>query len=132
MSLFDLIDQIPNQIRRRRRESALAAAANWPIGTAKLLSSTVVPKDPSAEEGTAFQTSQIESAFYFTVEGHEKGSYFGGHLRSTPVSDSEAHRLLHLVPEGTPVRIRFNPTNPDQTHTYPTDNPNFPFTIWPM
>ena len=30
------------------------------------------------------------------------------------MSDSEAHRALKLVPEDTPVQIRYNPTKPDR------------------
>lgn len=69
----------------------------------------------------------MESAFYFTLEG----AYFGGHLRSTPLSDSEARRLLRTAAEETPVQVRYNPDDPDQTHTFPADNPNFLFTLWP-
>ena len=122
---FDWLRRI---LRRSKRDKALQQAATWPSFTAKLLSSTVVPKDLLAEGGTAFQEFQIESAFYFTLEG----SYFGGHLRSTPLSDSEAHRLLRQLPEDTPVTIRYNPANPDQTAALATDNQgHLPMTIWP-
>jgi hypothetical protein len=114
-------------LRRSKRDKALQQAATWPVFTAKLLSSTVVPKDLLAEEGTAFQEFQIESAFYFTHEG----GYYGGHLRSTPLSDSEAHRLIAATREDTSIRIRYNPRNPDENHTLAADNPNaLPFTIW--
>ena len=122
-----LLTLLPNLVRRRKREALLRAAASWPTIQARLLKSTVVPKDPLAEEGTAFQESQVESAFYFTISG----SYFGGHLRSTPLSDSEGHRLLRQLPEDTEVTIRYNPDNPDQTVTLPADNPGFPAAIWP-
>ena len=103
-------------------------AANWPVTTAKLLGSIVVPKDLAADGGTAFQDRQIESAFYFTLNG----SYYGGHLRSTPLSDTEAHRLIRQLPEDTPVQVRYNPANPDDTHTFSTDNEGeLPITIWP-
>ena len=49
-----------------------------------------------------------------------------------PLSDSEAHRALRTVPEETPVLIRYNPHNPDQVHTLPSDNEEFPFKIWPL
>jgi hypothetical protein len=114
--------------RSRKREKALAQAANWPTITAQLLKSVVLEKVPLAEGGTAFQDRQIESAFYFTLEG----SYYGGHLRSVPLSDSEAHRLLRQLPEDTPVVVRYNPANPDRTHTLASDNEaKLPFTIWP-
>ncbi len=122
-----LINWLPNLLRRRKRDQTLALAATWPILTARLLKSTVVPRDPLAEPASTIQDSQVESAFYFTHEG----AYYGGHLRSVPVSDSEAHRLLRTLPEDTPVIIRYNPQNPDQAHTLPTDNPTFPTQIWP-
>ena len=47
------------------------------------------------------------------------------------MSDSEANRALKLVPEDTEVQVRYNPANPDQAATLPTDNPAFPLAIWP-
>ena len=122
-----LLTLLPNLLRRRKRDALLSAAVSWPTITAKLLKSAVVPKAPLAEEGTAFQESQVESAFYFTLSGY----YFGGHLRTPPVSDSEGHRLLRQLPEDTEVNLRYNPTTPDQTATLPADNPGFPAPIWP-
>ncbi len=123
-----MFDWLIRFLRQRKREKALAAAANWPTTTAKLLTSKVLPKDLAADGGTTFQDRQIEAAFYFTLEG----SYYGGHLRSTPLSDSEAHRLLKQLPEDLPVTIRYNPANPDQTVTFDTDNQGtLPITIWP-
>lgn len=122
-----LLTLLPNLLRRRKRDALLSAAVSWPAIRAKLLKSAVVPKDPLVEDGTAFQESQVESAFYFTLSG----SYFGGHLRTPPVSDSEGHRLLRQLPEDTEVNVRYNPANPDQTATLPADNPGFPAPIWP-
>lgn len=122
-----LLTLLPNLLRRRKREALLSAAAAWPTISAKLLKSSVVPKHPLAEKGIAFQESQVESAFYFTLNG----SYFGGHLRTTPLSDSEGHRLLHQLPEDAEVTVRYNPADPDQTAALPTDNPTFPAPIWP-
>jgi hypothetical protein len=47
------------------------------------------------------------------------------------MSDSEAHRALKMVPEDMPVRVRYNPANPDQTVVLAEDNTDFPFPIWP-
>ena len=116
-----------NMVGRRKREALLAAAATWPIVEARLLKSKVVPKDALAEGGTTIQDLQVESAYYFTLES----GYYGGHLRSLPVSDSEGHRLLRALPEDHPVKIRYNPANPDQTAALPQDNPSFPTIIWP-
>jgi len=141
MSALLSTDWLVKLVRRPQREKALQQAATWPGITAKLLGSKVVPKDLLAEEGTAFQTVQIESTFYFTLAGSENAAtsengdeigYYGGHLRSLPLSDSEAHRLLSHIPEDTPVRVRYNPADPNQTHTLASDNPNaLPFEIWP-
>jgi hypothetical protein len=90
----------------------------------------VLEQDPIATGGSAFQTSQVESQFYFTLGGRDDGSYFGGHLRSVLVSDSEGHRLLRALPEDLPVQIRYNPANPDETCAFERDNPGFPFKIW--
>ena len=122
-----MFDWLIRFFRQRKRNRELALAANWPIITAKLLSSVVLPKDLAAEGGTAFQDRQIESAFYFTLDG----SYYGGHLRSTPLSDTEAHRLIRQLPEDTPIQVRYNPGNPDQNHTFATDNEGtLPVAIW--
>ena len=122
-----MFDWLIRSFRQRKRNRELALAADWPIITAKLLSSVVLPKDLGAEGGTAFQDRQIESAFYFTLDG----SYYGGHLRSTPLSDTEAHRLIRQLPEDTPIQVRYNPGNPDQNHTLSADNEGtLPVTIW--
>lgn len=122
-----MFDWLIRFFRQRKRNRELALAADWPIITAKLLSSVVLPKDLAAEGGTAFQDRQIESAFYFTLDG----SYYGGHLRSTPLSDTEAHRLIRQLPEDTPIQVRYNPANPDQNHTFATDNEGtLPVAIW--
>ena len=127
-----IFQPLANLLNRRRRDALLAQAAGWPRITGRLLKSTVVEKDPLAQEGTSFQDRQVECAFYFTLTGHAAGSYFGGHLRSTPLSDSEAHRALKLLPEDTAVEVRYNPENPDQAVALPADNPGFPVTIWPI
>lgn len=122
-----MFDWLIRFFRQRKRQRELAVAGNWPVVTAKLLNSVVLPKDLAAEGGTAFQDRQIESAFYFTLDG----SYYGGHLRSTPLSDTEAHRLLRQLPEDTPVQVRYNPANPDETHTFAADNEGtLPITVW--
>lgn len=123
-----MLNWIPLLLRRRKRAAILTQASTWPMLAARMLASKVVEKDPLAEGGTSFQGSQVESAFYFTLEG----SYFGGHLRSGPMSDSEAHRALKLAPEDSQVNVRYNPANPDQAIALPEDNLGFPFSIWPL
>jgi hypothetical protein len=129
-SMSPLTDKLVLLIRRPKHETALKQAVTWPLIMAKTLASKVVPKDPLAEEGSTFQTFQIETAFYFTLPG-ESGGYFGGHLRSQPMSDSEAHRMIAQLAEDTPVNVRYNPAHPDDNHTLTADNPNaLPFPIW--
>ncbi len=136
MSALLSSDWLVKRIRRPQREKALQQAATWPRVTAKLLASKVVPKDLLAEEGNNLQTFQIETAFYFTLPGApgsgDEIGYYGGHLRSLPLSDSEAHRLLPRVLEDTPIEVRYNPADPNQSHTLAADNPEaLPFPIWP-
>jgi hypothetical protein len=126
-----LLNWIPLLLRRRKREALLREAAAWPIATARLLKATVVEKDALAEGGTSFQDRQVEAQFYFILENHSMGSYFGGRLRSVQLSDSEAHRAARLLVEDLPVRVRFNAQNPDQAAVLPTDNVEFPVGIWP-
>ena len=124
-----MFDSLIRFFRQRQRNRELAIAATWPVITAKLLKSVVLPKNLAADGGTAFQDRQIESAFYFTLNG----SYYGGHLRSTPLSDTEAHRLIRQLPEDTLVQVRYNPANPDDNHTFANDNQGtLPITIWPF
>ena len=118
---------LTNLARRRKRDALLAEAVAWPIYQARLLKSSLVAKDPLAEGGTSFQESQVEAAYYFNLPS----GYFGGHLRSAAVSDSEGHRLLRNLPEDPPVNIRYDPASPDRTVALPQDNPDFPATIWP-
>ncbi len=122
-----LLSWLPTLLRRHRRDALLAAAATWPTAPAKLLKSAVVPRDPLAEGGTNIRDSQVESAFYFTLPQ----GYFGGHARSQPLSDSEAHRLLRQLPEDLDLNIRYDPANPDRAVALPTDNPDFPTPLWP-
>ena len=122
-----IVNWLPLLLRRRKREKKLASAAEWPRVTASLLKSTVISKDPLAEGRTAFQVMQVEAAFYFTLHGE----YYGGHLRTVPMSDSEAHRMLRNLPEETPVQVRYNPANPDETVVLDEDNAGFPCGIWP-
>ena len=122
-----LVSWLPTLLRRRKRAALLSAAAQWPTISAKLLKSSVVTRDALAEGGTAFQDSQVESAFYFTLPQ----GYYGGHLRSVPVSDSEGHRLLRLLPEDLEVNVRYNPDDPDQAVALSEDNRGFPLTLWP-
>ena len=121
---------ITKALHKRHRDHALAAAASWPLVDAKLLKPVIVNKDELAE-GTAAQDSQLEIPYYFTLEGEGPSSgFFGGHLRSAPMSYSEASRMMPRIEEGTLVRVRYNPQNPDECHALAEDNANLPFGVW--
>jgi hypothetical protein len=124
---FFLFDWFLRERRRRERERLLQAANGWPTAKAKLLKPTLVDKDELAE-GTVAQTAQIEVPFYFTLDA----GFFGGHLRSVPVSDSEGRRAMEKLSEGMPVIVRYNSANPDEAVTLAEDNAGaLPFAVWP-
>ena len=125
------INAIGRALHKRRRDRDLATAASWPVAEAYLLKPVIVSKDELAE-GTVAQDSQLEIAFYFTLTGEGAASgYFGGHLRTVAVSHSEASRLIAQIPEGTLIRVRYNPQDPDQSHTFATDNQDrLPVAVW--
>jgi hypothetical protein len=131
MHMPGILRPISNALHRRKRERALAAAASWPIVDAKLLKPVIVNKDELAE-GTAAQDSELEIPFYFTLPGEGTASgFFGGHLRTVPLSHSEASRMLARIAEGTVIRVRYNPENPDQNHALAADNEGLlPVTVW--
>jgi hypothetical protein len=132
MSLFTQ-NAIARTLHRRHRDRDLAAASSWPIADAHTLKPVIVSKDELAE-GTAAQDSQLEIPFYFALPGsmNEPSGYFGGHLRTVALSYSEASRLIPQIPEGTLVRVRYNPQNPDQNHTLAPDNERLiPVAVWP-
>ena len=132
MAGFFLTAALSRALRRGKRDRALAAAATWPLTEAKLLKAAIVPKDDLAE-GTAAQDVQLEIPFYFSLAGEGPSSgFFGGHLRTVPLSHSEAGRQLVQIAEGFPVRVRYNPQNPDETHTLAADNEGaLPIAVWP-
>lgn len=127
------INAIRRALHKRRRERALAAAASWPVAEAHLLKPAVIAKDELAE-GTVAQDSQLEIPFYFTLSesAGQPSGYFGGHLRTVALSYSEASRLIPQIPEGTLIRVRYNPQDPDQNHTLVEDNAGLiPVAVWP-
>ena len=123
---------ITHALHRRHRDRDLAAASSWPITDAHLLKPVIVAKD-SLAEGTVAQDSQLEIPFYFTLPRtpNQPAGYFGGHLRSVALSFSEASRLIPQITEGTLVRVRYNPHDPDQSHTLAGDNQGLlPVAVW--
>ena len=133
MSIFTH-NAITRALHKRHREQALTTAASWPLTDAHTLKPAVVTKDELAE-GTAAQDSQLEIPFYFTLPEttpNAPSGYFGGHLRTVALSHSEASRLIPRISEGTLIRVRYNPQNPDQNHTLAADNASLiPVAVWP-
>ena len=127
------INAVTRALHKRHRERDLATAASWPITDAHTLKPAIIAKDELAE-GTAAQDSQLEIPFYFTLpeSAGKPSGYFGGHLRTIALSHSEASRLIPRIPEGTLIRVRYNPQDPDQNHTLAPDNAGLvPVTVWP-
>lgn len=127
------MNAITRALHKRRRNRDLAVASSWPVTDAHTLKPVIVNKDDLAE-GTVAQDSQLEIPFYFTLpESAGKSSgYFGGHLRTVALSHSEASRLIPRIPEGTLIRVRYNPQGPDQNHTLAPDNASLiPIAVWP-
>ena len=125
---------ITRALHRRHRDHNLAAAAGWPIIEVHTLKGVIVAKDELAE-GTNAQDSQLEIPYYFTLPGSagQPSGYFGGHLRTVAVSHSEASRLIPQIPEGTVVRVRYNPQDPDQNHVLAADNEGLlPVAVWSL
>jgi len=123
---------ITRALHKRHRDHDLVAAAGWPFIEAHTLKGVIVEKDELAE-GTNAQDSQLEIPYYFTLpeSAGQPSGYFGGHLRTVALSHSEASRLIPQIPEGTLVRVRYNPQDPDQNHTLASDNEGrLPVDIW--
>ena len=126
------LSAITRALHRRHRTHDLAAAASWPLTDAHTFKAVIVAKDELAE-GTLAQDSQLEIPYYFTLpeSAGQPSGYFGGHLRTVALSHSEASRLIPQIPEGTPVRVRYNPQDPDQNHTFTADNEGLlPVAVW--
>ncbi len=58
---------------------------------------------------------QIEAGFHFKVNGE----YYGGYLRSVPMTHHEAETKAKGEPK---VTVRYNPANPDETAVVAEDN----------
>jgi hypothetical protein len=118
-----LIDSIQRRLRESRRQRLLAQAAAWPQTTAEINRWSIVPVE---DESASFSTGhQIEAAFHFKLNG----DYFGGYVRSTPMSHNAAERIAAGSPTLT---IRYDPSNPDRVAVLAPDNAGkLPFEVLP-
>jgi hypothetical protein len=116
------LDTLQRRIRESKRQKRLTLAAAWPKTTAEINRWTILPAE---ETETSFSSAfKIEAGFHFILNGE----YFGGYVRSTPISHTAAERAAHGNPNLT---IRYNPTNPDQTVVLAQDNTgNLPFEVF--
>ena len=108
-----LIESIQRSFRESKRRKKLQQVAGWPKTTAEINRWTVIPAD---DTHASFSSNyQIEAGFHFTLNGE----YYGGYVRSVPMSHPAAERAA----QGNPaVTIRYNPTNPDETAVLSEDN----------
>jgi hypothetical protein len=115
-----LLDTLLSARRRKVRIRQAALATTWPLATGEVNQWKV----QQAEEDTGSFTSgyQIEAGFHFIL----KDDYYGGYLRSIPMSHHEAETLGTGAPK---VHVRYNPANPDDNHVLPKDNPDLPFQV---
>ena len=120
MAVFP-IDALLRWQRNRQRARKLAQATEWPTAQAEINHWAVLAADD--EHATTGTPYRIEAGFHFTLNGE----YFGGYLRSVPLTHHEAETKS----KGTPtVTIRYNPANPDETAVLAEDNAtNLPFRI---
>ena len=116
-----LFDGIGAWFRRRGLQKRLELAKSWPIASGEILSWSIVDADKDAE--AAGTPHQIEAKYYFTLNG----DYFGGHVRSVPMTHSAASRIPQVTPR---IQVRYDPANPDNAVVLVEDNlGSLPFEI---
>lgn len=113
-------DSFRRAARERARQKRVRAAQTWPQAEAEINHWKIVPAGDAS--GSFTETDVIEAAFHFTLDGE----YYGGYVRSVPMSRREAERLATGSPKLT---IRYDRLNPDHTVVLAEDNLNPPFTI---
>ena len=115
-----LIDPIRRAFRERARLKRARLAVGWPQTRAEVNGWKVLPVGDAAESFT--QTDFIEASFHFILNGQ----FYGGYLRSIPMSRKEAEKLATGSPA---VNVRYNPADPDQVVVLAEDNPALPFEV---
>jgi len=115
------VDHIRRVLAERNRQKRVQAAATWPKVAARINHWKVLPAGDASDSFT--NTNYIEAAFHFTL----RGDYYGGYVKSVPMSHREAEKLATGAPE---VMVRYHPANPDETVVLAEDNRgNLPFQI---
>ena len=116
------LESIQRRIGDAKRKKKLQLAAGWPKTSAEINRWTVIQAD---DESASFSSNyQIEAGFHFTLHGE----YYGGYVRSVPMSHPEAERAAHGSPALT---IRYNPAHPVETAVLAEDNAGtLPFAVF--
>jgi len=115
------VDAIRRAIHERARKKRVQFARSWPQVSAQVNTWKIVPAGDAAQSFT--QTDVIEAGFHFMLNN----DYYGGYLRSIPMTRREAERLAVGSPT---VNVRYNPENPDIVAVLAEDNARtFPFEL---
>jgi hypothetical protein len=114
------LDSLRRAARERARWKRVRAAQSWPQALAEINHWKIVPAGDAS--GSFTETDIIEAAFHFTLNGE----YYGGYVRSVPMSRREAEKIAAGNPKLT---IRYDPQNPDHNAVLVEDNPQPPFAI---
>jgi uncharacterized protein DUF3592 len=114
------LDSLRRAAHERARQKRVRAAQGWPQATAEINRWKIVPAGDDSESFS--QTDIIEAAFHFILNGE----YYGGYVRSIPMTRREAERLATGSPKLT---IRYDPANPDNSAVLAEDNETPPFPI---
>ena len=115
-----LLDSLRRAAQERARQKRVRAAQSWPQVEAEINHWKIVPAGDTSASFT--ETDIIEAAFHFTLNGE----YYGGYVRSVPMSHREAEKLAAGNPKLT---IRYDPHNPDHTVVLAEENKALPFAI---
>jgi hypothetical protein len=120
MSGIFLVGSVKRWLERRSRAKRLLLAQGWPVATGEVNHWAIV--DADEDVATAGVTYQIEAGFHFMVNGE----YFGGYLRSVAMTHHEAEMKTKGSP---PVKVRYDPADPDVVAVLMEDNATLPFRV---
>ena len=115
-----LLESLRRAAQERARQKRVRTAQTWPQATAEINHWKIVSAGDTSDSFS--QTDIIEAAFHFTLNGE----YYGGYVRSVPMSRREAEKLAAGNPKLT---IRYDPQNPDRTAALAEENKALPFAI---
>ena len=120
MSGIFFLDSFRRAARERARLKRVRTAQSWPQAEAEINHWKIVPAGDASDSFT--QTDLIEAAFHFILNGE----YYGGYVRSVPMTRREAERRANGGPKLT---IRYDPQKPDHNVALAEENQALPFAI---